>query len=209
MSDCATSWQALSWHCKKCNCVHKFTSKRALIPFKKGCGYQFSKTSPDGDCFFSSIGTCTNHAVSQLRGQVSDNCNENLLEMYRMLATVGGEEYDWAMELKKSGCFKNTKTLKKALRMEGSLVGRDGCIWADSFAIAVVGEMLDLNILVVDMPRSKNTSPYRFLHRASTTSRYVVLKFQRLHYQPLLYNGEPIYALLADLPKTVRTLWEL
>lgn len=206
----AASWQALSWRCKNCDCIHRFTSRRALLPFRKQCGYRFPKISRDGDCFFTSICTCTtNHAVSQFRKQVSEKCSKNILDFYRMLAAVGGEEYDWAAELGKSGCLKNITTLKKALLMKGGDVGCDGCVWADSFAIAVVGEMLNLNILVIDMSRSKNESPYRFLHKATTKSRYVVLKLQSLHYQPLMYNGKPIYDLLTDLPETIRTLWKL
>lgn len=155
------------------------------------------------------MGTCTNHTVLQLREPVSDNFGEETLDFYRVLAMVGGEEYEWAVALEKSGFLRNIKTIKKALLMEGSIVGCDGCIWADSFAIATVGETLDTNILVIDMSRSKNESPYRFLHRATANSRYVVLKLQRSHYQPLMYNGKPINDRLADLPESIRTLWKL
>lgn len=209
MSDSATSWRALSWHCENCDCDHGFTSRRALTPFKKACGYRFNKTASDGDCFYRSVGTCTNRTVLQLRELVSKNFDEGALDFYRVLARCDGAEYDWAVALKKSGVLTNIDTIRTALLREGSIVGCDGCIWADSFAIATVGETLDINILGIYMARSTNESPYRFLHRATVNSRYVVLKFQSSHYQPLMYNGRPIHCRLVDLPESIRTLWNL
>tara|TARA_B100000787_G_scaffold157052_1_gene133586 strand:+ start:840 stop:1262 length:423 start_codon:yes stop_codon:yes gene_type:complete len=140
---------------------------------------------------------------------VSNNFGEEHLDFYKIMATVGGEEYGWAVDLEKSGCLKNIKTIKKILMMEGSIVGCNDCIWADSFAIAIVGETLNINILLIDMARSKNESPYRFLYKTNEKRRYVVLKLQGFHYQPLMYNNKPIYDVLTDLPDSIRTLWKL
>ena len=202
---------AAYWHCENCEAVHRLTSRRALVPFKKKCGYQFVKIPKNGDCFFTSICASIGHTVnvSQLRKLVSDKFGEEHLDFYKILATVGGEEYEWAVELEKSGGLKNIPIIKHILTLEGNIVGCDNCIWADSFAIDIIGKALHLNILLIDMSRSKNESPYRFLYKTGETNRYVVLKLQKLHYQPLMYNGKPIYDVLTDLPDSIRTLWEL
>ena len=63
-------------------------------------------------------------------------------------------------------CF-DLLQLKDFIRKEGSINGEDECLWADEFAFQIVAQKLNVNILLIDMDRSKGSIPYRTLARAA------------------------------------------
>ena len=196
------------WYCDKCEEYHFIKNRRALLPFARSCGYKWLKTDNNGDCFYSSISLAMDRSVSvfDLRLMVSESFNVDQLEFYLLQSQMGGDEYDWAVNLFETGRLANLETIRDFILVEGRL-NKGECVWADQFAINTIGLLLNINILFVDMDRSKNESPYRWLYKSSEEAEYIVLKRQNNHYQPLQdrYGGCRWYK--SNLPSVVDALW--
>ena len=180
-----------------------------MIPFAKACGYKWLNTNDDGDCFYKSISLAMNNVVSvyDQRVIVSESFSAEQYDFYVIQARMGGDEYEWAANLLQLGVLNDITSIKDYILVEGRL--NDGeCVWADQFAINIIGMILNINILFVDMDRSKNESPYRWLHKSQYEgAEYIVLKRQRNHYQPLQGNDGKCKWSKSELPSVVEALW--
>ena len=214
-----TMKHAPEWQCA-CGKHHRIETRRALAYLCRAHGMTWLKTTRLGDCFYDSVckavGDCYDESLSVawLRGHVARRFGDSQLCHYRVMAAIAESEfdeteYDWLLPLANAGVLSSLEKTRAYLRREGTVY--DGaCVWADEFAFVVVGELLKLNVLVVDMERERTASPYRYLHRSSGGG-YVVLKRQRLHFQPLvdLETRRAYWRAPKELPAVVRALWNI
>lgn len=201
--------------------MERLRSRRALIPLGRVHGFHWRKVGRDGDCFYASVvsacglgGDVTGRIIA-LRAEVAREFGAEQLEMYRILATLGTAEYEWAEALRADGALDSLEAARLRIRRPAT---RDvSGLWADAFAIGVVARRLCATILFVDMDRAREQSPYRVLARGgaagSPPRAYIVLKLQRGHFEPLVHtdaeSGREItrWARFGDLPPVVRALW--
>lgn len=197
------------WYCECCKEWHQVKSRRALVPFAKFCGFNWIKTDDDGDCFYKSISLALKSGITvyDQRVLVSESFSAEQYEFYILQAQMGGDEYNWAVNLLQEGVLDDITSIKDFILVEGRLNHGD-CVWADQFAINIIGMILNINILFVDMDRNKNESPYRWLYKSDDKhSEYIVLKRQRNHYQPLQYNDGTSRWRKDELPSVIEALW--
>lgn len=147
-----------------------------------------------------------------MRAWVAEALGEEQLDMYRMLAVVGGDENTWAVSLEERGVLSSLESLQAFVALEGSMNDSD-CLWADAFAIKVIAEKLNLAILLVDMARDIDCHPFRWLARPRQihNARFVVLKRERQqHFVPLQYVVDQNMCWgFDDLPPLLIALWSI
>lgn len=194
------------WFCTKCNEYHKMTSRRKLQPFAKKHGFFFESIDDDGDCFYSTIVRCfPSCSVSDLRELVALHLSNEHLEFYKSLVDVELEEYNWIHELNNNGVFESIECLRDYVRICGS--ENDGnCFWADEFAINIVGQCIQVNILFIDFD-SGMCNPYRKLYECSEDCYIIILRKDN-HYQPLVYEDNCVWN-RETLPPVVLSLWKI
>ena len=146
-----------------------------------------------------------------MRDYVANQLTTEQLDMYKMLASAGLEEYSFANNI-------NTlEELQSFAKKSGKQHGAGKCFWADEFALRTISDGLELSLLIVDDQATRNvgSSTSRKRRRDDTDNRFVFIgsypkavilhRTRREHYNALVVDSQPILE-LNQLP-SIRSLW--
>ena len=179
------------------------------MPFTQYHGFQWLETDDNGDCFYISVSIAFRGAVTvyDQRVIVSESFGMDQYEFYMLQALLGGDENRWAEYLRQQGRLDDLTCIKDFILVEGS-TNQGDCIWADQFAINIIGLVYNINILFVDMDRNMDESPCRWLYKSTEEDAdFIVLKREHSHYQPLQDSEGRSKWTKSELPPAFRDLW--
>ena len=155
-----------------------------------------------------------------MRDYVANQLTTEQLDMYKMLASAGLEEYSFASSI-------NTlEELQTFAKKSGRQYGAGKCFWADEFALRTISDWLELTLLIVDDQASRsvgsssrkrsrndiedtssNDTDNRFVFIGSHSQAVILHRTRREHYNALIVDSLPILE-LNQLPN-IRSLWKI
>ena len=170
----------------------------------------------------------------RLREYVANRLTNEQLEMYRIYADAGFDEYDFANGMTTLADLGDYA--RRSGRQDG--VGPGKCLWADEFALRTVSDWLRLTLLIIDDQATRGgrkgaaknrkrtrDGPADVVHETSSSSssrvddrfvrignhdRAVILhRSRRQHYNAVVIDGLPVLDGIDWLPSHLRSLWGL
>ena len=82
-----------------------------------------------------------------MRELVADSLTDELIELYRMYASAGVEDFAW---LNHHRAPVSLDEVRAFARMRGCDAGAGGCLWADEHAMRTVAAVADVVLLIID-----------------------------------------------------------
>ena len=166
-----------------------------------------------------------------MRELVADSLTDELIELYRMYASAGVEDFAW---LNHHRAPMTLDGVREFARRRGSEAGAGGCLWADEHAMRTVATVADVVLLIIDeqAPSSGSRSGRRRGDDSQREdSRFVMLgdlepptmsspmgaisspahclilhRSRRQHFSPVFFRGRGLVE-IASLPPQTRALW--
>ena len=145
-----------------------------------------------------------------MRDYVANQLTTEQLDMYKMLASAGLEEYSFATNI-------NTlEELQSFAKKSGKQYGAGKCFWADEFALRTISDGLELSLLIVDdqatrsvgssgRKRRRDDTDNRFVFIGSHSKAAIIHRTRREHYNALVVDSQPIIE--QDKLPNIRSLW--
>ncbi|KAL9186087.1 hypothetical protein ACHAXT_005325 [Thalassiosira profunda] len=149
-----------------------------------------------------------------MREYVADQLSSEQLDLYKMYASAGLQEYDFATG-------KSLEELKEFAKRSGRTNGPGKCFWADEFALRMMSDALQLTLLIVDDQASRgggrkrgrsddegasSALDGRFVSIGSYSRAVILHRSRRQHYNAVVVDGKPLVE-LSQMPASVRSLW--
>ena len=201
--------------------------------------FELLNVTPDGDCFYNAVDKllpesprppALESAVT-MREMVADSLTEEIVDLYRMCASAGVEDFAW---LNHHRAPMTLDEVRAFARKRGSEEGAGKCLWADEHAMRTVASTADAVLLLIDeqAPSSGSRSGRRRGDDArGEDSRFVMLgdiepsaqdspggaltsparclilhRSRRQHFSPVRHRGCGLIDIMA-LPEGTRALW--
>jgi len=132
-----------------------------------------------------------------MRDYVANQLTTEQLDMYKMLASAGLEEYSFATSIS------NLEELQSFAKKSGKQYGAEKCFWADEFALRTISDWLELSLLIVDdqanrsigsnsRKRRRDDADNRFVFIGSHPKAVILHRTRREHYNALVVDSQPI-----------------
>ena len=192
-----------------------------------GCTVRVEATVPSGDCFYDCMDLLLPAerppvlATPQaMRDHVASTLNPESLDLYRMYAAAGVEDFAW---MNHHRAPRSLEELRGFARRSGKEWGAGQCMWADEHALETVAAVAGVTILIIDdqatsLPRGRSgrrranddgRPDGRFVlvgAAAERTDCVIIHRSRRQHFSAVLLQGKGKIP-IAKLPVPTRALW--
>ena len=160
-----------------------------------------------------------------MRDHVADQLSSEQLDLYKMYATAGLDEYKFASNL-------TLEELKVFAKKSGKTNGPGNCFWADEFALRTISDGLYLTLLIIDdqatrgvtsgsssgRKRRRNNNEQeqssslrandnRFVFIGNYPRAVILHRSRRQHYNAIVVDNHPVIENFEHCPLNVRSLW--
>ena len=162
-----------------------------------------------------------------MRDHVADQLSSEQLDLYKMYATAGLDEYKFASNL-------TLEELKVFAKKSGKTNGPGNCFWADEFALRTISDGLYLTLLIIDdqatrgvtsgsssgRKRRRNNNEQeessssrandnRFVFIGNYPRAVILHRSRRQHYNAIVVDNHPVIENFEHCPLNVRSLWAI
>eukprot|EP00578_Thalassiosira_sp_NH16_P030464 CAMPEP_0181077324 /NCGR_PEP_ID=MMETSP1071-20121207/891_1 /TAXON_ID=35127 /ORGANISM="Thalassiosira sp., Strain NH16" /LENGTH=643 /DNA_ID=CAMNT_0023158563 /DNA_START=134 /DNA_END=2065 /DNA_ORIENTATION=- len=154
-----------------------------------------------------------------MRDYVADQLTSKQLDLYKMYAVAGLDEYKFSTDL-------TLEDLKSYARKSGRKNGPGNCFWADEFALRTTSDGFHLTLLIIDDQATRgggggsgvgsrkrrrselSSNDNRFIFIGSYPRVMILHRSRREHYNAVVIDNRPVMD-FAQLPVNVRSLWSV
>ncbi|GMH81497.1 hypothetical protein TrVE_jg13932 [Triparma verrucosa] len=168
----------------------------------------------NGDCFFKCISTCVaDHTVKELRAMVADALTQETFDMMKMMWSAKQSGYE---HMRKCEDLEGLKVLTlKSGAEEGYTV------WAETFAIQIISNKLNLVVLILDEEVRGRDNPDRFIAIRPEAAeggeggdvgrdlKYILLQRTRRQHFNLIACSDSLIWDADTCPSRIRECWNL
>jgi uncharacterized protein YecE (DUF72 family) len=160
----------------------------------------------------------------QLRDYVVSKFSNEQLDSYKIYATAGLTEYNFATNMV------SLNELKQFASKSGKVFncGPGKCYWADEFALRTISDWLQLTILIIDNEASRGNSgkvgggkrkldddtpslkvDNRFVYIGNYERAVILHRSRSQHYNAVVIDNHPVFNNIDELPSHCKMLWAL